>query len=386
MRSPPIERHPMHSFRNDYMEGAHPCVLDALVRTNGEQHPGYTEDTWCDAARGRIRQAIVRSDAHDALESAGIDPESLQVEFVAGGTMANLVSIAACLRPHECVIAAPDGHINVHETGAIEACGHKVLVTADADGLLSIAGVDAVMGEHEYGNNFHMVKPRLLYMSLATETGLVCTAAELAALRAYADEHDLLLFIDGARLACGLASPRCDATLADVCAAADVFIIGGTKNGALFGEAIVIRNAAVAREFRYIMKQKGAVCAKGRLLGVQFDTLFSVTGAQAGVTEAQGDEPLYLSLGRHSVAAALKLREVLAAHGFDAFESDSSTNQQFLRLDNPTADAFVHAFDADVIARPDADSTIVRMTCSWATAEDDIAAVDAELSRMQTNA
>ena len=376
----------MHSFRNDYMEGAHPCVLEALVRTNAEQHPGYTEDSWCATARERIRRAIAQSDRAGALARAGVNPETLQVEFVAGGTMANLVSIATCLRPHECVIAAPDGHVNVHETGAIEACGHKVLVTADPDGLPSIAGIDAVMKEHEYGGNFHMVKPRLVYMSLATETGLVCTAAHLAELRAYADEHGLLLFIDGARLACGLASPRCDATLADVCAAADIFTIGGTKNGALFGEAIVIRNADAGREFRYVMKQKGAVCAKGRLLGVQFDALFGVTGAQAGVAEAEGDEPLYLSLGRHSVAAALKLRDVLASHGFDAFESDSSTNQQFLRLDNDTAEAFARAFDADIIARPDDSSTVVRMTCSWATSEDDIAAVDEQLSRMGDNA
>lgn len=364
------------------MEGAHPYVLDALVSTNAEQHPGYTEDALCDKARAAIRQAIEKSDVRESLHDAGIDAAALQVEFVAGGTMANLVSIAACLQAHECVIAAPDGHINVHETGAIEACGHKVLVTSDSDGLLSVEGIDAVMKFHEYGSNFHMVKPRLLYVSLATETGLVLTAGELRDLRAYADTHDLLVFIDGARLACGLASNRCDATLADVCAAADIFTIGGTKNGALFGEAIVIRNADIQRDFRFVMKQKGAVMAKGRLLGAQFDALFSTTGAQADVPEAVGDEPLYLSLGRHAVALAMKLRETLKNRGFDAFTSDSSTNQQFILLENTTAQSFVHAFDADVIAHPDDAHTVVRMTCSWATTEDDIAAVDVELSHI----
>lgn len=373
----------MHSFRNDYMEGAHPVVLDALVRTNAEQHPGYTEDAWCEKAREAIRRAIARADASGVLDDAGIDPAALGVEFVAGGTMANLVSIAACLRPHECAIAAFDGHINVHETGAIEACGHKVLVTDDADGLLSVAGIEAVMKEHAYGNNFHMVKPRLLYLSLATETGLVPTVGDLRRLRAYADAHGLLVFIDGARLACGLASKRCDATLADVCAAADIFTIGGTKNGALFGEAIVIRNAGIKRDFRFIMKQKGAVTAKGRLLGVQFDALFSTTGAQAGVTEAVGDEALYFSLGRHAVALAMKLRETLRRHGFDAFASDSSTNQQFLVLDGERAKEFMRKFDADEIALPDDGHAVVRMTCSWATSEEDIEAVEDELARME---
>lgn len=369
-----------HSFRNDYMEGAHPAVLDALVRTNDEQHPGYTEDPWCAKARTAIRSTIARSDSNGALRKAGIIPAALQVEFVAGGTMANLLAISAALRPHECVIAAPDGHINVHETGAIEANGHKVLTTNDADGLLSVAGVDAVMREHEYGANHHMVKPRMLYLSLATEMGLVHSLKQLNALRDYASKHDLLLFIDGARLACGLASAQCEATLADICAIADVFTIGGTKNGALFGEALVIRNAGIQRDFRFIMKQNGAIMAKGRLLGIQFDALFSTTGKGAGIEETEGDEALYFALGRHSVAMAMRLKEVLAAHGFDTFVSDSSTNQQFLLVENSLADDFVRGFDADIISRPDNDHTIVRMTCSWATKPEHIDTVDAMLA------
>lgn len=376
----------MHSFRNDYMEGAHPLVLERIVQTNGEQHVGYTEDSLCKKGRSAIRSAIARSDDKAALRSAGIIPAALQVEFVAGGTMANLVSIAASLRPHECAIAAPDAHINVHETGAIEACGHKVLVTDDADGMLSVAGVDAVMKEHEYGQNFHMVKPRLLYVSFATETGLVLSLSELTALRTYATSKDLLLFIDGARLAVGLTSKDCGVTLADICAAADIFTIGGTKNGSLFGEAIVVKNPDIQRDFRYVMKQKGAVMAKGRLLGVQFDALFSTTGAQAGVEEALEDEPLYLSLGRHSNAMAARLKEILKHHGFDSFVSDSPTNQQFLLLENNIAQDFMHAFDADEISHPDSEHTVVRMTCSWATTQEDIDQVEAMFSQAEADA
>lgn len=376
----------MHSFRNDYMEGAHPLVLKAIVETNNDQYVGYTEDSLCKKGRAAIRSAIARSDTKGALRNAGIIPASLQVEFVAGGTIANLVSIAASLRPHECAIAAPDAHINVHETGAIEACGHKVLVTADADGLLSVAGIDAVMKEHAYGSNFHMVKPRLLYVSFATETGLVLSLRELDALRSYATNNDLLLFIDGARLATGLTSQNCDATLADICAAADIFTIGGTKNGALFGEAIVIRNPEIQRDFRYVMKQKGAVMAKGRLLGVQFDALFSTTGTQAGVEEALGDEPLYHALGRHSNVMAMKLKEVLQRHGFDSFASNSPTNQQFLLLENDVAQDFMHAFDADEIAHPDKEHTVVRMTCSWATKQEDIDYVESMFTQAENDA
>lgn len=370
----------MHSFRNDYMEGAHPLVMDALVRTNAEQCPGYTEDTWCMKARTAVRQAIARSDERGALRAAGISPAALQVEFVCGGTMANLLCISSVLRPHEAVIAARDGHVNVHETGAIENTGHKVIATDDADGLLSVAGVDAAMRAHDYGKNCHMVKPRMVYMSLATEMGLVPTTHLLADLRAYADAHDLLLFIDGARLACGLASERCDATLADVCAAADVFTIGGTKMGALFGEAIVIRNPEIQREFRYEMKQKGALLAKGRLLGVQFDALLSNTGASAGIEEAVGDEPLYFSMGRHAVAMAARLKGVLARHGYADLYSDSSTNQLFITLENDVADDFMRAFDADLFMRPDEKHAIVRLATSWATTAEDVDRVDRVLS------
>lgn len=370
----------MHSFRNDYMEGAHPHVMDALVRTNAEQHIGYTEDPWCMRAREAIRRAIVDSNSSGKLREAGIVDESLQIEFVCGGTMANLLAIGAALRPWECVIAAPDGHVNVHETGAIEGTGHKVLTTDDVDGVLTVEGVNAVMRAHEYGENHHMVKPRMLYLSLATEFGAVLTLEQLFDLRVYADIYDLLIFIDGARLACGLASERCNLTLDSIYDIADIFTIGGTKNGALFGEAIVISDRAIQRGFKYYMKQRGGILAKGRLLGVQFATLFETTGAEAGIEEAQGDEAMYFSMGRHSVAMAMRLKDVLVRHGYDTFASDSSTNQLFLTLDNDVADDFIRMFDADLTARPDASHTIVRMTCSWATTQEDIDEVERMLS------
>lgn len=370
----------MYSFRNDYMEGAHPCVLDAIVSHNMDQTPGYTDDPFCARARTAIRTAITRSDASGTLRANNIATASLGIEFVAGGTMANLLVIAAGLRPHECVIAAADGHVNVHETGAIEGCGHKVLTTSDEDGLVSAAGIDAVMKEHLYGSNYHMVKPRMVYVSLATEMGLVFTAKQLKELSSYARAHDLLLFVDGARLACGLTAAGCDITLADLCAFSDAFTIGGTKNGALFGEAIVIRNADLHRDFRYIMKQKGAVMAKGRLLGMQFDTLFNTKGSDAGITEAQDGESLYMALGRHANAMAAALKQTLIDAGFDSFASESPTNQQFLLLENETARDFVRAFDADEISHPDDAHTIVRMTCRWSTQPEHIEEVKSVIS------
>ena len=362
----------MYSFRNDYAEGAHPEVLQAIVNTNFEQTPGYTEDERCAHARVLIQSAIAKSDTNNALAAANIHTEDLQIEFIHGGTMANLMAITAALRPHECVIAAPDGHINVHETGAIEANGHKVVVTTDTNGFLTVNGIHAVMQHHEMGNNFHMVKPRMLYISLATEMGLVFTRSHLRSLYNYAQEHDLLLYIDGARIAAGLASEECDLTLADVCAYSDAFSLGGTKNGALFGEAMVIRNPEIGRDFRYIMKQKGAVVAKGRALGVQFETLFGMSGADAGIPEAEGDECLFLALGRHSVAMALKLKDILIEAGYTTFLCDSPTNQQFLILSQIEADFFMKTFDADYISRMDEETVVVRMTTRWSTSDKDI--------------
>ncbi len=373
----------MRSFRNDYSEGCHPKVLEALIATNLEQTAGYSDDEHCDQARELIRRTM-----EQAAASAGASPTELtriqnaQVEFVPGGTMANLLVISAALRPYECVIAAADGHINVHETGAIEATGHKVLTTTDADGMLSVAGIDDVMRQHEYGRNHHMTTPRMLYFSFATEAGLVHTAEQLHELRAYADEHELLIYVDGARLAAGLTSTATDATLADITACADAFTFGGTKNGALFGEAVVILNPTISGNFKAIMKQRGALLAKGRLYGVQFEPLFALTGAEAGVPEAEGDETLYFALGRHANAMAKELTRTLAANGFGEFASPSETNQQFICTDNHTAQKMMDAFECEPFGYPDADHTIVRFVCSWATEPTHIKELDAALKSL----
>lgn len=373
----------MPSFRNDYSEGCHPLVLEALGATNFEQLVGYTEDEHCDRVRALLRDAMARAMREaGGNEAAAARAANAQVEFVPGGTMANLLVISAALRPYECAIAAPDGHINVHETGAIEATGHKVVVTSDADGLLTAAGADAALAFHEYGRNHHMVIPRLLYFSLATETGLVHTARQLRDLRAFADEHGLLIYIDGARLAAGLACEGSDATLADVVACADAFTFGGTKNGLLMGEAVVILNPEISGNFKAVMKQRGAMLAKGRLYGVQFEPLFSATGREAGVPEAQGDEALYFSLGRHANTMAQQLKDVLRANGFDHFASPSQTNQQFLLVDNATAAHMIERFGCEPFGRPDAEHTIVRFVCSWATEPVHLQELDAALKAL----
>lgn len=370
----------MHSFRNDYSEGAHPVVLDALIRTNLEQTDGYTSDPHCDNARALIRQAVAKAVEAEGGCTDGID--QLQVEFVAGGTMANLLVIASALRPHQCVIAAPDGHINVHETGAIEATGHKVVVTDDVDGILTVKGVEAAMKFHFMGEWCHMVSPHILYFSFATESGMVHSAQQLRELRQYADEHGLLIYIDGARLGCGLVCDGTDATLNDIYQCADAFTFGGTKNGAMFGEAVVIKNPEIGSCFQFMMKQRGGLTAKGRLLGVQFEALFGTTGAEAGVAEAQGDEILYFSLARHSVGLALQVREILAKHGFDNFTSASRTNQQFIQVPNAVADQLVEMFGCEIFGWPNDEDAEIRFVCSWATEQEHLADLDAALAEM----
>ncbi len=375
----------MHGFRNDYSEIAHPLVLEKLAACAHEQNEGYGEDAHCDAARALIRAEMTRS-----LEGAGADAhditrvENAQIEFAPGGTMANLLALSAILRPYECVIAAPDGHINVHETGAVEATGHKVLTTVDPDGLLSAAGVDAVMAEHCFGKDHHMVMPKALYLSFATEMGMVHTAAQLAELRAYADAHDLLIYVDGARLACGLASGSAGARLADIIRTADAFTFGATKNGALFGEAIVMLAPERFGAFKAHMKQRGAMMAKGFLYGIQLEALFGTRGADAGIPEARAGEAMYFSLGRHANVMADHLREALETNGFDRFASDARTNQVFVIVDDETAALLRERFGCEPFGSPDPEHTIVRFTCSWATEPGHIRELDRALRELRS--
>ena len=323
-----------YSFRNDYSEGAHPRVLQALTDTNLIQTVGYGHDPICAAAREIVRGLCAAPEA--------------DVHFLVGGTQTNLVVIDSVLRPYEAVISAHTGHVNVHETGAIEATGHKVCTVLSPDGKLTAELVESVVNAH---TSEHMVHPRLVYISDTTEIGTVYTKAELEALRRCCDRHGLFLFLDGARLASALTSPENDLTLPDLAALTDAFYIGGTKNGALFGEAVVLRTPN--EHFRWHMKQRGAILAKGRLLGVQFRALLQ--------------DGLYFELGRHANELAFRLRDGVAALGYP-FPVPSASNQQFPVLPDRIVEqlnAMGYEFETD--HRVDADHTCIRLVTSWAT-------------------
>nr|WP_326185835.1 beta-eliminating lyase-related protein [uncultured Oscillibacter sp.] len=326
----------MYSFRNDYSEGAHPRVLQALADTNLEQTCGYGMDPRCRAAADLIRRLCKAPD--------------VDIHFTVGGTQTNLLVIASLLRPYEAVIAAHTGHVNVHETGAIEATGHKVCTVCAPDGKLTPELVESVVNAH---STEHMVLPRLVYVSDTTEIGTIYTRAELEALRACCDRHGLLLFLDGARLGSALTAEGNDLTLSDLAALTDAFYIGGTKNGALFGEALVMN--APNEHFRWHMKQRGAVLAKGRLLGVQFQALL--------------EDGLYLDIARHANEMAFRLRDGVAALGYP-FPVPSPSNQQFPVLPNRVVEALrAKGYEFEIDRAVDPDHTCVRFVTSWATPE-----------------
>lgn len=329
----------MIQFQCDYNEGAHPSILQRLLDSNMEQTVGYGEDAYCDEARKLIQKACQRED--------------IDVHFLVGGTQANTTVIAHILRPHQGVIAACTGHINVHETGAIESTGHKVLAIPTDDGKLTASQIEEAMLEHinEDGPE-HMVQPGMVYLSFPTEIGTIYSAEELRAIRTMCNKYDLPLFIDGARLGYGLCSPECDLTLPQLSQLADVFYIGGTKVGALFGEAVVIASDALKKDFRYSIKQHGGMLAKGRLLGIQFATLFT--------------DDLYLQISRHAIDEAMRIRAALQAKGI-GFLIDSPTNQQFPIFTNEQAAILSQDFLLSPWKRIDDTHVAMRICTSWAT-------------------
>ena len=324
----------MYRFTNDYSEGAHPSILEAMTATNLEGNFGYGCDPHCEHAAALIRQKIGRPDA--------------DVHFFVGGTQTNATCICAFLRPHEAAIAAHSGHICVHETGAVEATGHKcIAMPAAPGGKLTPELVRQAVAAHP---DEHMVKPRLVYVSNTTEVGGVYTTAELEALRAVCDELGLLLYLDGARLASALACGG--ASFEDLGRLCDAFYIGGTKNGAIFGEAVCIMNPALKPDFRYILKQHGGMLAKGWLLGVQFEQLM-----------AGG---LYEELGAHSTRMARQLAEGLKGLGVE-FLFESPSNQIFPILPDEVLAKLEGAFHWEVNATLEGGRSCIRLVCSWAT-------------------
>ena len=329
----------MLRFNCDYLEGCHPAILDSLVQTNMEQTSGYGLDPHCEHAAQLVR------DLFHCPKAA--------VHFLVGGTQTNTTVISAALRPWEGVLSADTGHINVHETGAIEATGHKVIPLHGKDGRISapqVAVACALQGDDE-----HIVKPGMVYISFPTEVGTLYNLAQLKDLYLTCHQLGLYLFIDGARLGYGLSSPINDVTPEELARYCDVFTVGGTKVGALFGEAVVITNPELQPHFRYMIKQKGGMLAKGRLLGIQFETLLS--------------ENRYLSIAERAVLQAMRIRQALLDKGIP-FYVDSPTNQLFPIFTDTQSDALSESFDFATWERLDEIRTVYRICTSWATTDE----------------
>ncbi|WP_334159985.1 low specificity L-threonine aldolase [Muricomes intestini] len=328
-------------FNCDYNEGAHPEVLGRLCETNMEQTSGYGEDIYCERARGVIRGLCGN--------------DRLGVHFLVGGTQVNLTVIAAALRPHQGVLAAESGHINVHETGAIEACGHKVLTVPSENGKISARQVEEVYRIHVEDESMeHTVQPKMVYISNPTELGTIYSKAELEELSAVCKKNGLYLFMDGARLGYGLAAKENDLDLKTIAELCDVFYIGGTKAGALFGEAVVISNLALQEDFRYIIKQKGGMLAKGRLLGIQFLALL--------------ENELYFELGKRANVMADIIRKACRESGYP-FLIENTTNQIFTIMPDDKLDSLREKYTFSYEKRIDESHSAVRFCTSWATEE-----------------
>ena len=332
------------SFTCDYSEGAHPLILKALAETNMEQLPGYGEDRYCRSAAEKIRRACACPEA--------------AVHFLVGGTQTNSTVIAALLRDYEGVVAAQTGHIGVHEAGAVEYTGHKVLTLPQHEGRIDADELKAYLDTFfADANRDHMVFPGMVYISFPTEYGTLYSRAQLEAVHAVCRSFGLPLFIDGARLGYGLMSRSSDLTLADIASRCDVFYIGGTKVGAFCGEAVVFPRGNAPAHFMTTVKQHGALLAKGRLLGIQFDTLFT--------------DNLYFEISRHAIDMAEKLKQVMHRKGIPFF-LESPTNQQFVILTNAEIERLRPSVSFDFWEPYDADRTVVRFATSWATQEKDI--------------
>ncbi|BHH84937.1 threonine aldolase family protein [Desulforhopalus sp. 52FAK] len=327
----------MYSFKNDYSEGAHPNILNALVKYNLGQEEGYGGDRHTLNAIASIQKAL--------------GDERADVHLLSGGTQTNLLAISSFLRPHEACITAATGHIATHETGAIEATGHKLLTVDTKSGKLTPESIDPILIDHHFE---HMVKPRLVYISNPTELGTVYSRSELKSLNSYCQKKNLLIYMDGARLGAALTCKGADLTMAEMYQLTDALFIGGTKNGALLGEALVIRNETLRADIRYLIKQRGGLLAKGRILGIQFEELFK--------------DNLYCDLARKTNVSAQYMVAELEETGC-RFLINSPTNQIFPIMENRVIEQLLTKYEFYVWAAIDETHSAVRLVTSWTTTE-----------------
>lgn len=334
----------MELFHNDYNQLCHPAVMAKMQNCASEQQPGYSEDTHCKIAAEKIRKICGN--------------ENVAVHFLVGGTQTNLTVIVSSLRPHQGVLCADTAHINVHETGAIEATGHKVITLPTKDGKISAADIREFVQLHRTSADAeHMAQPKMVYISNPTELGTIYYLNELQEVSNTCRELGLYLFVDGARLGYGLTAADNDVTLTDLTALCDVFYIGGTKVGAMFGEAVVIPNPVIAEDFRYLIKQRGAMLAKGWTLGVQFDALF--------------ENDLYFEISRHANVCAEKIRKTLTAMNIPMLVQ-TTTNQLFPIMSDEVLDELGKSFTFTEMGRIDATHRAIRFCTSWATSADSV--------------
>lgn len=332
-----------YSFLDDYSEGAHPNILNTLMASNNSQHAAYGEDSFSITAKQRIARHLGQHFKGD-------------IHLVASGTIANIITIASCLRPHEAVIAVHSGHIVMREAGAIEATGHKLITVPADNGKLTPSNIEQALANNAHFP--HMAKPKLLYISNATEIGTIYRLAELTAIHNIAKKHNLIVLLDGARLGAALSSHKNDVSLSDLSRLVDIFWIGGTKSGALLGEAIVVSNPLLAEDFAFHIKQRGGMLAKGRLLGIQFQELFN-------------EENLFFTVAQHANAMSAKLAAGILAHGH-SLDADTETNQVFAILPNAVIATLQKEFSFYVWSKTDDHYSVVRLVTSWATDEQQV--------------
>ena len=344
----------MIRFECDYLEGAHPRILEALTKTNFDQTPGYGRDVYCEKAREIIKEKC--------------DAENADVHFLVGGTQTNKIVITSMLRPYQGVLCADSGHINVHETGATENAGHKVLPLKSTYGKINACEIKKAYDLHHNDDApEHCVQPGMVYISHPTELGTLYSKKELTEISNVCKELGLPLFIDGARLGYGLAAEGTDVTLADIARLCDVFYIGGTKVGALFGEAVVIMNDKYKKDFRYYIKQNGGLLAKGRLLGIQFISLF--------------EDDLYMEVSKHANKQSLRIKDAFLKKGYSLF-MDSNTNQQFPIIPDENLEELKKKYSFTFWEKVTENTSAVRFCTSWATREEDVDKLVSDIEKM----